>query len=603
MGHNWLAENNRNEEIMNMLQTEVVEETVAENRYTKHKNVEVNDGVKIDLVGHTNEDSVTYYTQNKQQLTEESLKDSSKATPEGPKLSRTETSSPLPLTEEQMTPKGPPVGQMENWKYFFVSSFVLSCCLRDAKSEKSDNEIDKTKWTPKLRDPVKIGHVEEVKVFPFHFRKVKTISLKPPIFEIPEFLTDVECDHLVSYARRLGLEKSPLAKSEKTIDDETSERTFKIWDNNHDGFIEPVEIMHVRGKEDLYFTEEDLLDMFKELDMDKDDNGKIDFEEFSKVTVPVIKEYFDKVRRTKPRLRSRNSRQVWMFHNDPKLSRLTFLPEEFINNTEPLQVLHRREKYTVHKTLKTLRRPCVMRVRGPITVCSVQTDPTLLRYALEITEQKKCLEFLAQKFDGFQSLRNNSQQHATSCNRVCKRTQHVTSNNVVSVCTGLNLPSAPILLVVKYDVHGHYHCHHDSDEVNPSLPCCTFSTEENCRLCRFATVLIYLNEPKQGGETAFPLAGNETFSMEVEEKSSRHVAIVAKFLYENKPKTSLEIALFLTPSILFNFILFVKSWRNFLGGENWKCNLAKNCHQSNLIVKPEKGKAIMWYNHLLDEKT
>ena len=46
--------------------------------------------------------------------------------------------------------------------------------------------------------------------------------------------------------------------------------------------------------------------------------GKIDFKEFSKVTVPVMKDYFDKVRRTKPRLRSRNSRQVWMFHNDPK---------------------------------------------------------------------------------------------------------------------------------------------------------------------------------------------------------------------------------------------------------------------------------------------
>ena len=70
-----------------------------------------------------------------------------------------------------------------------------------------------------------------------------------------------------------------------------------------------------------------------------------------------------------------------------------------------------------------------MRVRGVITVCrAVQTDPTLLRYALEITEQKKCWQFLAQMFDRFQSLRNNSQQHATSCNRVCKRTQHVTSN-------------------------------------------------------------------------------------------------------------------------------------------------------------------------------
>ena len=45
----------------------------------------------------------------------------------------------------------------------------------------------------------------------------------------------------------------------------------------------------------------------------------------------------------------------------------------------------------------------------------VQTDPTLLRYALAITEQKKCWELLAEKFDRFQTLRNNIQQHATGC--------------------------------------------------------------------------------------------------------------------------------------------------------------------------------------------
>ena len=57
-----------------------------------------------------------------------------------------------------------------------------------------------------------------------------------------------------------------------------------------------------------------------------------------------------------------------------------------------------------------------MLVRGPITVWrAVQTDPTLLRYALEITEQKKCWQFLAQMFDRFQSLRNKSQHHATGC--------------------------------------------------------------------------------------------------------------------------------------------------------------------------------------------
>ena len=74
-----------------------------------------------------------------------------------------------------------------------------------------------------------------------------------------------------------------------------------------------------------------------------------------------------------------------------------------------------RGKDTTHKTLET------MCLRGPNNVgraSAVQTDPTLLRYASTITVQKKCWELWAQTFDRFQT-----------CNRVCKRTQHVTSNN------------------------------------------------------------------------------------------------------------------------------------------------------------------------------
>ena len=74
-----------------------------------------------------------------------------------------------------------------------------------------------------------------------------------------------------------------------------------------------------------------------------------------------------------------------------------------------------------------------MSVRGPNNVGrAVQTDPTLLRYASAITEQKKCWELLAEEFDWFQTLRNHTQQHPTTCNRVCKRTQHVASYNVAS---------------------------------------------------------------------------------------------------------------------------------------------------------------------------
>ena len=61
---------------------------------------------------------------------------------------------------------------------------------------------------------------------------------------------------------------------------------------------------------------------------------------------------------------------------------------------------------------------------------AMQTDPTLLRYASAITGQK----LLSQKFDCSQTLRNNSQQHATGC---AKR-----SNNVGSCCPTMLRPFA-----------------------------------------------------------------------------------------------------------------------------------------------------------------
>ena len=44
-----------------------------------------------------------------------------------------------------------------------------------------------------------------------------------------------------------------------------------------------------------------------------------------------------------------------------------------------------------------------------------------------ITEQKNFWQFLVKKFDQFQTLCSNSQQHATTCNSVCKWTQNLTS--------------------------------------------------------------------------------------------------------------------------------------------------------------------------------
>ena len=51
--------------------------------------------------------------------------------------------------------------------------------------------------------------------------------------------------------------------------------------------------------------------------------------------------------------------------------------------------------------------------------------------------------------------RNNSQHWQTTCNRVFKRTQHVPSNNVESVCTGLKdsyMRSGPVTIISVSDV-------------------------------------------------------------------------------------------------------------------------------------------------------
>ena len=58
------------------------------------------------------------------------------------------------------------------------------------------------------------------------------------------------------------------------------------------------------------------------------------------------------------------------------------------------------------------------------------------------TQQFTMLHLFAwgKKFDRFQTLRNNSQQHATICNRVCKRTEHATSNSTGSCWPTLSRP-------------------------------------------------------------------------------------------------------------------------------------------------------------------
>ena len=123
MEHNWLAENNRNGEITKALRTDISEENTAENKYTREKNRFDNE-VKDSWDGNSGDEASSKKYSETMRVNLNSdvnhdtphnkryAKDSPEATPQGPKLARTESSSPLPLTEEQMSPKGPGVGHL-----------------------------------------------------------------------------------------------------------------------------------------------------------------------------------------------------------------------------------------------------------------------------------------------------------------------------------------------------------------------------------------------------------------------------------------------------------------------------------------------------------
>uniref|UniRef100_A0A8C3FYN0 Prolyl 4-hydroxylase, transmembrane n=1 Tax=Cyclopterus lumpus TaxID=8103 RepID=A0A8C3FYN0_CYCLU len=230
---------------------------------------------------------------------------------------------------------------------------------RDAPSSNHQQQHPESRRPPSkpefLRDVsltriegIRVGHVQKVSLVPSKVHEMRTLSLKPLLFEIPGFLSEDECRVVTQLAQLKGLMESQLMVQDGQ--DELAkelnlgpEEIFNLLDINQDGQLQLHEILtHYRVRDGIWLTPENLREIYAGLKADEDGNGK-------KSTF-FFKKHYLWVKRSQL---VRNSRHTWLYQGKgahqvlqdikARVTRLTRLPPALVDLSEPLQVVRYEE--------------------------------------------------------------------------------------------------------------------------------------------------------------------------------------------------------------------------------------------------------------------
>ncbi|XP_047218647.1 transmembrane prolyl 4-hydroxylase-like [Girardinichthys multiradiatus] len=113
---------------------------------------------------------------------------------------------------------------------------------------------------------IRVGHVQHVSILPDRTHEMKTLSLKPLLFEIPGFLSEEECRVVVQLAQLKGLMDSKTAtpsqeqaELNQPLLSLSTEEVFSLLDLNQDGFLQKQEIVsHSRSRDGTWLSPDNL---------------------------------------------------------------------------------------------------------------------------------------------------------------------------------------------------------------------------------------------------------------------------------------------------------------------------------------------------------
>ncbi|XP_061115201.1 transmembrane prolyl 4-hydroxylase-like [Conger conger] len=201
---------------------------------------------------------------------------------------------------------------------------------------------------------IRVGHIQKIALMPNKVHTMQTLSLKPLLFEIPDFLSEEECRVVVQLAQLKGLTESlttvPEGREEELEQlDLTPEDIFNLLDLNQDGQLQLQEILtHSHTQDGMWLTPERLQEIYAGLKANPDHNGLLSLEEFRGLSTQDLRSFPVQLGAKRPQL-VQNRRHTWLYQGEGahrllqalrnRVTRLTQLPPSLVDLSEPLQVV------------------------------------------------------------------------------------------------------------------------------------------------------------------------------------------------------------------------------------------------------------------------